>query len=84
MDNILIGNIDIPNDYFDLSEIDKKELCIQIMDTMLLILDKKLKPEVNRIDVLEEVLNSSIQANIDLEQYEVAAVMRDIRNLINE
>ena len=54
------------------------------MDTMLHILDKKLMPGINRIEFFDKVLESSIQANIDLEQYEVAAVMRDIRTLINE
>lgn len=82
--DVRIGELEIPNDYFDFTEEEKDDVCNQIMDAMLTILDKQLKPEVNRIDVLDSILESSIITNQEDEKYEICQVLMDIRTRLNE
>jgi len=84
MENIKIGEIEIPNDYFKLNEEEKRELCIEMMDVMLTILDKNLREEISRLDALETLLVSSIITNQKDEKYEICGVLNDIRKILNE
>lgn len=82
--DLLIGELEIPTDYFEFTEEEKDELCNQVMDMMLTVLDRQLKPELNRINVLDKILESSIITNQEMEQYEICQVLMDIRNRLNE
>jgi hypothetical protein len=81
---IKIGELDCPIDYFEYSQEQKEALCNEILDMMLHMLDRELRPEINRMDALDMVLESSIITNQKCEKYEVCALLTDIRNLINE
>lgn len=82
--HIKVGEVEIPIDYFSFNRNEKEALCLQLMDAMLHMLDKQLNPELNRIMILDKLLESSIESNIELEQYEICEVLKDIRTLINE
>jgi len=82
--HVKIGNIEVPKDYFELDEISKKVICIEMMDNMLRLIDKHLRPGVNPIDFLDQILESSIQNNIMNEEYEICQVLHDIKNLLDE
>ena len=82
--HVKIGELEIPIDYFKFSKKDKDILCNEIMDAMLHILDRQLKPDLDRMKVLDKLLESSIITNQEQEEYEICAVLKDIRTLINE
>ena len=82
--HIKVGELEIPADYFKLKEEDKKEICSFLLDTILNILDKELNPMTERITVLKFLLESSIITNEKDETYEVAAVLRDIKKIVDE
>lgn len=84
MNKVQIGELEIPNDYFKLNKEEKKELCLEMIDVVLLILDKKLNKEINRFDMLDLLLISSIQTNLEDEKYEICQFLTDIRNILNE
>ena len=84
MKRIKLAELEIPVDYFTFSDEEKKVLCTEVMDAMLHMLDKQLNPEANRMVVLDRLLESSIMTNVEEEQYEIAGMLNDIRNLINE
>jgi hypothetical protein len=83
MKTIKVSEIDIPSDYFQLNDEEKEVICVEILNFMLTILDKQLKPEVNRMFALESLIESSIITNQEQELYEVCAVLMDVRKLIN-
>jgi len=83
MNQIKVSEIEIPKDYFDLTEEEKKAVCVELMNFMLNILDKQLKPEVNRMFALGLLIESSIITNQEEELYEVCAVLTDVRKLMN-
>lgn len=82
--HIKVGELEIPESYWDMTEEDKEQLCLTIMDSMLTILDKTLNAEINRFDILDKMLESSIMVNEANEQYEICEVMYKIRKLLNE
>jgi hypothetical protein len=79
-----IGYIDIPMEYCDLDINQKREVCNNIIDILLRQIDKDLAPEINRITFLDEILESSLISNEELEQFEICACLLDIRKILNE
>lgn len=82
--SVKIGFIDIPKDYIDLPKENRIEICDHLIDVLLRKIDKNLAPQYNRVDFLLEVLESSLETNIEEETYEVATVIRDCINRLNE
>jgi len=82
--HVRLGEIEIPDDYFKLTEDQKKEICLELLDNMLRVINKRIRPEINHIHFLEKLLVSSIQTNVENEKYEICQVLDDIRKLINE
>jgi len=79
-----IAELEIPEDYFELSPKDKETICLIIMNNLLTVIDKRFNPSLNRIDLMNKLLDSSIQTNINEETYEVAQVLYDIKQILNE
>ena len=79
-----IGELEIPIEYFDLTKEEKDYLLNEILNVMLTIIDKNVIPTVNRIDILNQILDSSIETNIEDEVYEICAVLYDIKQKLNE
>jgi hypothetical protein len=82
--HIKVGEIEIPKDYWQLNLDKRKELCETLVDTLLLVLDKQIRPDMNRLRVLDLLLISSIITNERDENYEICQVLQDLRLLINE
>ena len=82
--SIKVGELEIPADYWTLSPDIKREVCLTIVDAIITVLDEQISPRLNRMDVLERLLESSIQSNEMDENYEVCQVLMDIKQLINE
>lgn len=82
--HVKVGELEVPVDYFKYDKEDKEILCNEIMDMMLHILDRQLKPDIDRMQILDKLLESSIITNQEQEEYEICQVLKDIRNLINE
>jgi hypothetical protein len=51
---------------------------------MITLINKQVRPEFNRMLVLEKLLDSSIQSNVEEENYEICQVLTDIKNILNE
>jgi DNA-binding winged helix-turn-helix (wHTH) protein len=79
-----IGFIDIPQEYSRFNTKEKRAVCNKLIDMLLTTLDRELDPVINRITFLNEVLESSIVSNEELEQYEICQCLTDIRTILNE
>lgn len=84
MRQVEIGEIEIPLEYFNLPVDEKETLCLEIMNAMIEVLDKTLKPNFDRKEALDLILQSSIMTNIKTEQYEICQFLSDVRKLLNE
>jgi hypothetical protein len=79
-----IGFMDIPKEYCNFTKKEKRAVCNKLIDMLLTTLDRELDPVINRITFLNEVLESSIISNEELEQYEICQCLTDIRTILNE
>jgi hypothetical protein len=82
-EHIELGFIDIPMEYNKFTEEKKIIIINKIIDTLLLHIDRDLDPMYNRIDFLNEVLDSSIMTNEEEEQYEICSVLLDCKKQLN-
>ena len=76
--------MDIPKNYSKYTEEEKKTICNKLIDILLFHIDRELSPEYNRITFLDEVLESSLISNEQMELYEVCEVLCDCRKMLNE
>lgn len=83
MKKIRLGMIDVPNDYFDLNDDAKNELCEVLLDKLYLFIDERLEQGHDRIEFLREVLISSLESNEQYEQYEICQVINDCIKLLD-
>ena len=84
MKNVKVGFLDIPHNYFELDQVNKETICLVLMDNILQLIDKKFPKHLNRLDIMMDLLDASIETNVQEETYEVAQVLKDIKDLINE
>jgi len=82
-EEINIGSIDVPIDYSKLNSKQKKAVCNNLIDVLLMTIDNTLPPHINRIQFLDEVLESSIESNNDLERYEISQTLYDMRKQLD-
>jgi len=82
--SVKVGELEVPLDYFELSKEDKRDLCLNIVDAIITILVENLNPKIDKMDIMERLLDSSIQSNEQEENYEVCQVLNDIKKIINE
>jgi hypothetical protein len=82
-EEINIGNIDVPIDYIKLNDKQKKAVCNNLIDVLLMTIYNTLPPHINRIQFLDEVLESSIESNNDLERYEISQTLYDMRKQLD-
>ena len=82
-EEIDIGDIVIPIDYSKLNHKQKVAICDNLIDTLLMSIDRILPPEINRIQFLDKILISSIESNNDLEQYEFSQTLYDMRKRLD-
>lgn len=78
-----IAELLLPKDYANFKPHLKKALCNKIIESLLVIIDKSVSPEYNKMEVLDEMLESSIITNQEDENYEVCQILYDVKNLIN-
>jgi hypothetical protein len=81
---IKVGHLDVPEDYFSMPKEDRQVVCNTILESILYILERHINDDrVDKLNVLNRLIDSSIITNQHEENYEVCGVLMDIRNLIN-
>lgn len=83
-ESIDMGYIGIPKEYFVYDKETKVLICNEIIDRLLIQIDRELDPTINRIQFLDEMMESSIETNLKDENYEVVQVFSDVRKMLNE
>jgi hypothetical protein len=85
-EQVNIGYIDVPLEYNKFNDEYKIKFCNNLIDSMLRMIENELQaaPEINRINFLQELLESSLITNEELENYEVCIILRDCLNQFND
>jgi hypothetical protein len=79
--HVKLGYMDIPIEYANFDAEQKLNFCNLMIDRMLMMIERELKyaPEINRIDFLDSILDSSLETNEQHEAYEVCQVIYDMK-----
>jgi hypothetical protein len=80
---IKVGEMEVPEDYFSLPQDDKNVICNSILESILYILEKNIPTDVNHMDILTRIIESSIITNQEEENYEICGVLTDIKKMID-
>lgn len=84
-EQIDLGVIHIPKAYFDFTAKQKEAICIKAIDKLLEYIEDNLDdPTINRIQFLDEILESSIESNNEVDAFEVSGFLTDCRKMLNE
>jgi hypothetical protein len=83
-DSVEIGELNIPKDYFKFTHKQRVSLCNTIIDSMLHIIDRTVEPEIDRLEILDGIIESSIITNLGEENYEVVQVLSDVKTLLSQ
>jgi len=76
--------MEIPQEYFKLSDEDKKLICDVILNKIYYMVDRMSTGDMPKLDFIYLLIDSSIITNEEEENFEVCQVLMDIRNLLNE
>lgn len=85
-EQINLGYIDVPLEYGLFDNETKEAFCNSLIDNMLRMIERELSrtPEINRISFLQQLLESSLISNENMENYEVCEILKDCLNKIND
>lgn len=82
--NILIGYITVPEEYLKLTEEQRNEIRDKIITEVYKVIDKKLLPQYNRIDFINQIFESTLISNEQEENYEYCQLIWDCQKKLNE
>ncbi len=74
----------IPEDYFKLDEEQKRNLCVELLDNIIYLVDTNFSPEFNRIEITKILLGITLKQHETEENFEICEVIRDILKIIDE
>jgi hypothetical protein len=82
---ITFKDLDIPNNYFDLSPQEKNEIVQEFLDAVIDIIDNSLmNPHLTTQVVAKNVLISTLQEHEVNENFEICEIIKDMINLLDE
>lgn len=84
MEHVQVGEIELSLNYFKLSDEEKDNICVGMIECMVDMLDKNLPIYVSRFEMLKKLLESSIITNLSEENYEVVAMLKHCNQILNE
>ena len=78
-------DLDIPNNYFELSPQEKNEIVQEFLDAVIDVIDNSLmNPQLTTQEVAKNVLVSTLQEHEVNENYEICEIIKDMINLLDE
>jgi hypothetical protein len=79
----LMEQISTPHNYFELSEEEKMDVCVGLLETIYELLIKKKGDVYSKLELMETVLDATIKYNEEIEHYEACAVLNDTLKLLD-
>lgn len=84
MAKLTLDQIKAPDNYFQLSDEEKKDICMGLLETIYDIIIRTKGNNVSKLELIESVLDSTLKYNEELEQFEHCQVLYDTKKLLDE
>lgn len=78
------NQIKFPHNYFDLPQEDKVDVCLGVLETMYELIIQKTPNKLSKVELMERILDATLEHNEKLELYESCQVLVDTRKLLDE
>jgi hypothetical protein len=82
--HVEVGYFDVPKQYGTFDKETQEAVCDDIIDALYKGFDAELHPSIDRIIFIREVFQSSLECNVEDENYEIAVVIRDCIKRLDE
>jgi len=79
-----LNNLEMPSGYFDMNEEEKLDVCLGLMESIYEIIIKNSSSQFNKVELFNRILDTTIEHNERLEEYEACAILADTKRLLNE
>ena len=79
-----MNEIKAPHNYFELSDDEKKDVCVGLLETIYELLIKQKGNEYSKLELMQSVLTATLEYNEKIEEYESCQVLLDTRKLLDE
>lgn len=73
----------VPTNYFELSEKEKKEICLGFLDTIYETIIKNTPQHFSKLDIFYRVLDQTIHHHEKTEEYEVCGLLKDTKQILD-
>ena len=84
MRRLLSDQIQMPNNYFNLSLEERADICLGVMETIYTEIIKTSGAQFDKIELFHRVLDATIEYNEKTENYEVCGLLADTKKLLDE
>lgn len=84
MKDDIFDGVSVPNDYFGLSDEEKKEICLGLLETIYDTIIKKTPAHFSKLELFNRVLEQTIQHHEKTEEYEVCGLLYDTKRILDE
>lgn len=82
--HVQVGEINLPVNYFTLTEKNKEDLCHEMTELLLATIIDRVDPNEDTIKLLHLVLDSSIMVNEERQNYEICGFLKDMKTFLDE
>jgi hypothetical protein len=77
--------ISTPHNYFDLKQEEKIDICVGILEQMYeMVLRMSKSSKFSNVEVMEKIIEMTLEHNERIEEYEICAVLKDTKELLND
>lgn len=83
-DKYVMNSVKVPNNYHNLTQQEKKDSCIGLLETIYDIIIKTTNTNYSKIDLIYKILESTLRHHETLEDYEVCSLISDTRKILDE
>ena len=82
--NDIFEGVSIPTNYFELSQEEKKEICLGLLETIYDTIIKNTPAHFSKLELFNRVLEQTIQHHEKIEEYEVCGLLYDTKRILDE
>ena len=83
-DKYVMNTVKVPKNYHNLTQQEKKDSCIGLLETIYDIIIKTTNTKYSKLDLIYKILESTLRHHETLEDYEVCSLISDTRKILDE
>ena len=78
------NQLNIPENYFTLSEEEKHDTCLGLLETIYDMIIKTKDNQINKVELFNKIIDTTLEHHINTEDYEVCALLSDTKRILND